>query len=469
MPIINFLNETALTKSTDQNAGNLVNLYLVQDVDEGKYTTVAYPTPGGTLFSAGIGTSRAIFSEHGITYYIDVNGFYSINSLGVRGTLGFLNTNTGWAKIQGTAGELFIADSTNGYYYNIAGNVFFQITDANFPTSVQDITVQDEFGLVLEGTSQTWQASAISDLSTWPALSFASTTGNQNFNVGIVSVHRELFICGTQTTEVWDNLGTVNFTFGRNQSAYIETGCVAKGSIAKGDNSFFMLAQSPTGGNVVIRMNGYSPVKISNAAVDYQISTYSVVSDAIAFVYSQEGHEFYIITFPTAGVTWAYDLVTQMWHQRQSLTNGVLTNWLANCYTNNYNKCLVGDSNTGNIYQLDMTNFTENNIAITRTFVTHPLYNAGMWTFMDKLQIDFDTTPTVDLANWTLFVSRDGGKTFGSGKPAVVQIDANGSISVYWTRLGKAKTFVFKITTNANMKTIILGAWAMIRIGGTTQ
>jgi hypothetical protein len=33
-------------------------------------------------------------------------------------------------------------------------------------------------------------------------------------------------------------------------------------------------------------------------------------SDAIAYSYSQAGHEFYVLTFPTADVTWCYDLAT---------------------------------------------------------------------------------------------------------------------------------------------------------------
>lgn len=543
MPVINLLNQTATSKSTDENSANLINMYLTDDKDQGKYSTAAYPTPGATLFSAGNSVIRALFTEHGITYGIDGSTFFSVSSTGVRTTLGTLLTSTGWAKIQGIANQLLIADSSNIYCYKILLNTFshvvattyvsgvvmtaagsgyttvptvvftdatgtgaagtaviaggqvasviltavgsgytaptvsfsggggtgaaatVQTTTTSPPTAIQDIACQDEFGLVLNQNSQAWNSSSVSDLTTWPALSFASTTGDQNYNVGITSVHREIYILGTTTSEVWDNLGTANFSFGRNQTAFIEYGCSARSSIAKGDNTFFFLAKSPAGGSVIMRMNGYTPVKVSNRAIDYQISTYSTVSDAVGMIYQQEGHEFYVITFPTAGVTWVYDLTTQLWHQRQSLISGNQVQWLAGSYTFGYNKCLVGDTNTGNMYQLDMTNNTENGAAITRTLVTHPFYEVGVWIYLDKLQVDFDTTPGTALSNWNLSISRNGGYTFGTAKPAVPQLDVNGMYRVYWTRLGISRSYVFKISTSANMKTIILGAWLNARPG----
>lgn len=548
MTTINLLKQMAKTKSTDQNSANIINMYLVQDGDEGKYSQVAYPTPGATLASVGTTVMRALLTVHNITYGVDGSNFFSVDSLGFRTLLGTLNTSTGWAKIKSIAQQILIADGTNGYYYKIASNTFGVIqnsgqsvtsvtitnpgsgytaattvtftggspavvatgtvtiiggqidsvtitnggsgytsapavvfTDSggginaagtaltqfnSFPTAIQDIECQDEFGLVLVANSQQWQSSSISDLTVWPALSFASTTGSHNYNVAMISCHREIYLLGTQTSEVWDNLGNANFTFGRNTSVFLEVGCAARSSVALANNTLFFLAQTPTGGTIVVSMNNsYTPTVISTPAIAYQISTYTTVSDAIGFAYQQEGHEFYILTFPTAGVTWAYDMTTQMWHQRASLVAGNQTKWLASCYTFNYNKQLIGDSNSGNIYVLDMTNNTENGAAITRTLVTHPFYNAGTWIYIDKLQVDFDNAPGAGLANWNLFVSRDGGRSFGSAKPAVPQVDAYGMYRVYWLRLGNARAYVLKLQTNANIQTIILGAWATVRGG----
>lgn len=544
MPFVNLLNQMALTKSVDQNQANLINLYLVENKDLDKYNQEsqgphaysAYPTPGATLFSAGSTNLRAVYSQHGVTYGIDGNNFFSVASNGTRTSLGTLNTSSGWAKIKGISQELLIADSTNLYYFKILTNAFGQPLNTNYifsasvtaagsgytaptavitdstgtgatatvqtnggqvsgvtitlpgsgysstpiitindstginatavltvatssvPTTIQDIECQDEFGLVLQGSSQVWYASSISDLTTFPVLSFASTTGNQNYNQAIISLHRELYIFGTQTTEVWDNLGQANFTFGRNQNAFIEYGCGATGSVAKTNNTVYWLAQSQTGGFRVMQMVGYTPTTVSTRAIDYQISTYTTVSDAIGFTYEQEGHEFYVIKFPTAGVCWVYDISTNMWHQRSS--SG--TAWLPTSYSFNYGKNLVGSS-SGNMYYLDMSNNTESGVAITRTLQTPPFYNLGALQVVDRLQIDFDNGPGSNLANWNLYVSRDGGRTYGTAKPAYPQQDSNGMWRVYWPRLGSGRGMTFRLTTSYNMQTIILGAWGTLR------
>ena len=54
---------------------------------------------------------------------------------------------------------------------------------------------------------------------------------------------------------------------------------------------------------------------------------------------------------------------------------------------------------------------------------------------------------------------------WNSAKPATAQVDANGMYRVYWLRLGQAHAYVLKLQTNANMQTIILGAWASVSAG----
>lgn len=556
MPMINLFNQTALVKSTDQNTANLINLYLEEDQDQGKYSQangdpvpyVAYPTPGLTSFSGGVSTIRALWEQNGTVYAVDGSAFVSIGPDGTRAHYGDLNTSSGWAKIRGTSSQIFIADDHNGYYLTQADNSFHTISNSgnsvtavditaagsgyttattvtftggggtgaagtvtvsggqiisvtmtnyganyasaptvafvdasgsgatataiispnDFPTDIQDINCQDDFGMVLDQNSQVWRTSGLADLSTWPSLSFASTTGSNNFNVAIESLYREVYIFGTTTTEVWDNVGTANFSFAPNAGVFIEWGCAARESVAKGNSCLCLLAEGPDGGyNVVQLSSGYTPKRVSTRAIEYQISTYSTVSDAKGFLYMQAGHEFYVLTFPTAHKTWVYDITTGQWHERQSLISGNQVEWRAQSYCFGYNKCLVGDFYSGKVYYLDPTTNTDDGAAITRTFVSHPFYSGG-WIYVSKLQVDFDNSPGPDLSNWTLYVSRDGGRTFGSGKPAVVQQDAWGMYRVYWGRLGAAHGLVLKLVTSNNMNCTILGAWANISLPPAT-
>jgi hypothetical protein len=156
-------------------------------------------------------------------------------------------------------------------------------------------------------------------------------------------------------------------------------------------------------------------------------------------------------------------MTTETWSQRK--TNN--SDWAINSYCYCYGFNLVGDRNSGNIYKLDMSSFTDNGTAITRTIITHPFYSTfGNYSFCDKLQIDFDTTPGSTLSQVNLYISRDGGHTFGSALAANPVQTSDGQWRCYWNRLGKARTWVFKIETSMNAKVIILGASALIRDGG---
>lgn len=453
---------TPLTNLTLVTGGTLYVSPVVQILDSAGVGATASIT-----FSGGIVTSITL-TNAGSGYLNPVVAIYDSTATGTGATA--TPTLTG-----GQVGGAPVIANGSGYtapialFYDPTGTGatgIVQVTTSTFTDNVIDNDCQDEFGLAVKPNSQIWYSSAISDITTWPVISFASTTGNQNNIVAIVSIHREIWLFGSQNTEVWYNAGTTFFTWARRPDVFIEYGCAAKQSVAKGDNTVFCLGQSPTGGPVVVRMNGYSPVVISTPSINYAISTYSTVSDAIGFVYQQEGHEFYVLTFPTAGVTWVYDIATQAWHQRQSDISGNQTRWLASCYAYCYSKQLIGDYNSGNIYQLDMSQYLENSNPITRTIVTAPYYQAGVQIYCDKLQIDFDQTPGAELSEITLYVSRDGGNTFGVGKPAIPVQTSDGQWRCYWNRLGRSRTWVLKIVTTMNNKFLILGAWANFRAGG---
>ena len=64
------------------------------------------------------------------------------------------------------------------------------------------------------------------------------------------------------------------------------------------------------------RANGYSPVRVSNFAIEYALSTYSTVADAIGSAYQEAGHTFYVLVFPTANATWVYDVSNGLWSNR---------------------------------------------------------------------------------------------------------------------------------------------------------
>jgi len=135
---------------------------------------------------------------------------------------------------------------------------------------------------------------------------------------------------------------------------------VAAFSIAKLDNSLFWLGTDARGQGIVYKANGYTGQRVSTHAIEYAIAQYGNISDALAYTYQQEGHGFYVLTFPSASATWVYDAATQAWHERAGLVNGQFTRHRSNCQCNFGGNTIVGDFENGNIYTLDLDVYADN-------------------------------------------------------------------------------------------------------------
>ena len=233
-------------------------------------------------------------------------------------------------------------------------------------------TYQDGYGLVSVFETQQFYQSDLNDLSTWEALNFSSADATPDYIVAMIDLQRQVFIFKQLHFEMWNDAGTTGFAFQRNPSVAGEVGCAATFSLAKANEMLIWLAQNDQGVRFVVMLKGYEPQKISTAALDWNLAQYSVVSDAIAYIYSQSGHEFYVLTFPSQDITWCYDLTASrlsgvpQWHNRPAWDeNGFHRHW-SNSYATFVNTTqpglpnIVGDFRNGNLYALSLTQLTDN-------------------------------------------------------------------------------------------------------------
>jgi hypothetical protein len=462
----NFLNQYYKAKSQDQNASDLVNMYLEEDKDNGKYQVIAYPTPGLTVFNSGSGSVvRGVYTHKNVFYAVVDNKFYSYASNGTRTERGTLNSSTGIVDIASISDQIMIIDGTDGYVYTVSSTTFTTINDADFPANPVSVTAQDEFFLVSDEDSLNIYGSDISAGTSWNALSFASKTGSSDFVSRLKQFKRQIWVFGERNTEVWENTGAPTFSFEPSPSLTFPIGCAAIDSVATSSESIYLLGQTDNGGLRIYKMlteNGYSPTPISNRAIDEQLRSLTTVDDAIAFCYQHSGHEFYVITFPTHAKTWSYDITTGIWNERQSYISAAYTRWIANNHAYCYGKNLVGAYNSGTIYYLDASVYQENGAQILRRIVTPPGYANGKKVYLDKLQVDMQTGVGSSLAV-TCELSKDSGATYTTLDSKTIPTQGN---RLYWTRLGMTQqAFVIRFSTTVNANVIVLGAQGEFRVG----
>jgi hypothetical protein len=163
-------------------------------------------------------------------------------------------------------------------------------------------------------------------------LDFASAEGYPDNVISLIVDHREIFLFGTTSVEVWYDAGTPDFPLARIQGAFMEVGCEAAYSVAKLDNSVFWVGSDARGVGLSTGLTATPLREISTNAVEYAIQSYGNITDAIGYTYQQDGHPFYVLIFPSAQATWVYDVSTQLWHERvRLLRSGEFTRHRSNC------------------------------------------------------------------------------------------------------------------------------------------
>jgi hypothetical protein len=268
-------------------------------------------------------------------------------------------SGTGPVSMADNGTQLFIACGGPSYIYNNSTGAFGPITDPNFPGALTVGYLDGYFVFIEPNSQKVWVTSLLDGTSINP-LDFASAEGSPDNLVSMIVDHREAWLFGTNSVEVFYDAGNADFPLQRIQGAYNEIGCAATFSVAKLDNGLFWLGADARGQGIVYRSQGYTGVRVSTHAIEYAIAQYGNISDAIGYTYQQEGHAFYVLTFPSANKTWVYDVSTQAWHERAGFDNGSFTRHRSNCQMAYNSQIVVGDFENGNLYAFDLDVYADN-------------------------------------------------------------------------------------------------------------
>jgi len=357
------LGSAYVARSINAADNRMVNLFPEVILEGGKEAGFLNRAPGLQLQqTVGTGPIRALWAHqtNGSDFYVvSGNQFYKLSGLNATPTLLGTVSGTGPVSIADNGTQLFIAANGTSYIYNEVTNVFAQILDPDFAGAVT-VAYLDGYFVFNQPDSQIIWVSQLLDGTSVDPLDFASAEGSPDGVVGLIADHRELWVFGTDSVEVWYNSGAADFPLTRIQGAFNEIGCVSAYTIAKMDNGLFWLGTDARGQGIVYRANGYTGVRISTHAVEYAIAQYGNISDAIAYTYQQEGHAFYVLTFPSGNATWVYDVATQAWHERAGFSGGEFMRHRSNCQCNFGGNIIVGDFENGNIYTFDLDVYADN-------------------------------------------------------------------------------------------------------------
>jgi hypothetical protein len=367
------------------------------------------------------------------------------------------------------ATTLVLVDGTTaGYTVDLAAGTTTAINDPAFYGADRVSYIDTYMIFNKPGTPQFY--SSDSNSITFDPLWFANKVAYSDYLVTLAVAHREIWLLGQTTSEVWIDAGATQFPFQAMQGVFIDYGCAAKSSVAKTDNALFWLARDKTGQGIVMRGASYEAKRISTHAIETAISGYGAISDAIGYCYQQQGHVFYVLTFPTADKTWAFDIATGQWHERAWLDgDGVEHRHRSNCHAFAYGANVVGDWQNGNLYALDLNTYTDNGAPIKRVRGFPHMLADGRRViyrqFIADMQVGTTTAPGTAIVS--LRWSDDRGASWSNLIQGSLGATGEYLTSIQFQRLGMARDRVFEVAWSEPIPTALNGAFIDSKVAAT--
>lgn len=482
MPDFGFVGASYEAPSIYQDAQECINFFCEIDPTKqpGSRGVVAmYPTPGLVkIAQLQYGEVRGLKTVSNETYMIAVsyNRVYKIDKTYTATQIGTLTTTTGYVSISDNQTNqgmvVYIVDGVNRYTWVESTNSFATLPSSDGPW--QGATVVDNvdgYNIYNQPDTFNWACTDLNSRLSTGAL-YGSANGYPDNIISMIVDRRQVYLLKDVTTEVWTDVGSqiaglTTFPFARVPGTNIQSGCGAAFSVARFGTSFALVAKDTRGDSTIEAMVNYEYKKFSTHAVEQSLMN-QITSDAVAYTYQIEGHEMYVVTFPSIGehgLTWVYDGATQQWHKWLSwdADKAVYTRHRSNCGCYFNNQYIVGDFENGKLYTIENEVYTEDGAPIRRVRRAPHLTTDLQRQYFDSFQIQFQ--PGVGLNNGQgqdpqamLRWSNDGGSTWSNEHWTTIGKMGQYANRALWRRLGWSRDRIFEVVITDPVKAVIVSA-----------
>jgi len=276
--------------------------------------------------------------------------------------------------------------------------------------------------------------SDLNDATTVGSLNYFTAESRPDGMVRAFAHGGQLYLFGYESTEVYAPGSDDDEPFVPLGGTFISKGCASKHSVASFDNAPHWLGHD----GIVYRVAGYEAQRVSTHAVERAIKSVTDKTTIRAYVDTDEGHSFYVLTCDSW--TWVFDAATRVWHERMSRNR---PDWRAYPYVAAWGKRVVGDKASVALRLLDATH-DEAGEAI-RCELTLPDVPGRMT--HHSLEVDVATgvgnPQTTDLGHdpqLMLAWSDDGGSTWSNERSLPIGKQGQYGTTVKFGRLGTART-----------------------------
>lgn len=417
-----------------------------------------------TLLS-GNEESRQLYTYKSLMTGVFGQNVYKFTPPLIKNKIGEIETSRGYVSISSNnAGELIYVDGSKGYLFNTVTGEFAPITAEGFPPKPLNVVNMDGFFVIPLGESSYFQINAQNQGTLWDATDAAVINSEGGDNVGVGLVNARLYFFKELVTEVWYNAGAADFPFRKDTNLVIDMGCMNAATIASGFGVMLWLAKDRDGVASIRMATGQMPIKVSNESVANLIANFTAPENAVAYIYSDVDHVFYVISWTIDDTTLVYDVTTKIWAKWEVKKTLMVDNipfsgkvrHLSNCHAYFNKTHYIGSYKEPSIYSMSLRYPDNDGEEIRRLRTCQHFFQEGYVNMLvNSLQLDMKmglglsggTYPLEPGINPRVYIriSRDG-MPFGNYHEATVGKTGQYAARALFKKLGITRNFVVEIT-----------------------
>ena len=339
--------------------------------------------------------------------------------------------------------EIGICDKSTIYIYNYRDDTFVKLT-LDFTPGY--IVYHDTYFLAPDLDTPEWRLSLANKGTDWPSGvgtnstgGFQTKTDNPRAVIRVPGKGNQVFVIGSVVTESWNDIGYKLFPYYRSNSFNIDYGTVNQATIATSDKFVIWLGLNEKSSPIILLSTGGRPEPISTDGIDLVLAELTTPEDAYGFIYKNQGHLFYQLTFNTDKVTYLYDFNT---NKSFFVTDEKMQNHIAKRVTFFKGDYYFVSLIDGNLYRLSPTSTTYDGELIPRVRVCNTVRLVDSDTFiMRKMGFTIEQGDDTDNAAIDVSISKDGGVSFGNPKRYPLNSLGNRKNKLTIRDLGRANDF----------------------------
>lgn len=368
---------------------SFTNMYLRQDKRLPRF--IAKSTPGLVEWSNPGGSEvRGMLVHSGKAYVVVDNTVYVYTDQFTKSTVGTISSNSGPIDMVATNDEILIVDGTQGQIITVSSDSIAAISDADFDDFAVQAAATNNYFLYLKPNSDQVYISDLNDGTSWSATAYKESDVKYDNNVSILVNNTIVWVLGETSTELWYDSGAETVPFDNASAGALSYGCAAARSPVVINNVVYWLAQDEHGLVGVVRSEGSQVDIISTEEINERISRFDAYSDAFSWSIKIDGHDWFVLSFPSAetkdgvqlGTSLVYDIKTGRWFDWKSLydsaaINPDFTRHRANCHMFFKGDHVVGDFESGKLYKVDSDVYKDGDDIILRKIVSSHVDNRG--------------------------------------------------------------------------------------------